>query len=86
MAPLLHTVLTLSTEWDSEKVMKPNPLDLLVAGSFMTITSASSPKMEKYSLMLSGVVCQERPPMNILPCLRILQFGGRTVKSATIMR
>ena len=58
---------TLSTEWGSENVMKPNPLDLLVAGSFMTITSASSPKMEKYSLMLSGVVCQDSPPMNILP-------------------
>ena len=42
-------------------------LDLLVAGSFITMTSATSPNWEKYSLTFSGVVCQERPPMNILP-------------------
>lgn len=39
----------------------------LVVGSFMTMTSASSPKDEKYSLMLSGVVCHDNPPTNILP-------------------
>ena len=32
-----------------EKVMKPKPLDLRVAGSFITITSATSPNFEKYS-------------------------------------
>jgi hypothetical protein len=58
---------TLSTANGSLKVTNPNPLDRLVAGSFMTMTSASSPKAEKYSRMLSGVVCQDRPPMNILP-------------------
>ena len=30
-------------------------------------TSAKSPNDEKYSLIDSGVVCHERPPMNILP-------------------
>ena len=58
---------TLSTANGSLKVTNPNPLDRLVAGSFMTMTSASSPKPEKYSRMLSGVVCQDSPPMNILP-------------------
>jgi hypothetical protein len=29
--------------------MKPNPLERLVAGSFITITSATSPNWEKYS-------------------------------------
>merc|ERR1719319_485187 len=48
-------------------VMKPNPLDRLVAGSFITITSATSPNWEKYSRTLSGVVCQDNPPMNIFP-------------------
>ena len=33
----------------------------------MTMTSASSPKDEKYSRMLSGVVCQDSPPINIFP-------------------
>ena len=36
--------------------MNPNPRDLLVAGSFITITSATSPNWEKYSRTLSGVV------------------------------
>jgi hypothetical protein len=40
-------------------------LDLLVVGSFMTMTSAISPNLEKYSLRPSGVVCQDRPPINI---------------------
>jgi hypothetical protein len=40
-------------------------LDLLVVGSFMTMTSAISPNLEKYSLSPSGVVCQDRPPINI---------------------
>ena len=31
------------------KVMNPKPLDLRVAGSFITITSATSPNFEKYS-------------------------------------
>ena len=33
----------------------------------MTITSATSPNWEKYSLTLSGVVCQLNPPINIFP-------------------
>jgi hypothetical protein len=32
-----------------QNVMKPNPLERLVAGSFITITSATSPNWEKYS-------------------------------------
>ena len=31
------------------------------------ITSATSPNWEKYSLTFSGVVCQDKPPINILP-------------------
>ena len=41
-------------------------LDLLVVGSFMTMTSDISPNLAKYSLRPSGVVCQESPPTNIL--------------------
>ena len=40
---------------------------LLVAGSFITMTSASSPNAEKYSLIDSGLVCHDSPPINILP-------------------
>ena len=58
---------TLSTARWSVNVTNPKPLDLRVAGSFMTMTSASSPNVEKYSRIDSGVVCHERPPMNILP-------------------
>ena len=41
-------------------------LDLLVVGSFMTMTSDISPNFAKYSLSPSGVVCQDSPPTNIL--------------------
>merc|ERR1719184_636608 len=58
---------TLFTLPGLEKVMNPKPRDLLVAGSFITITSATSPNCEKYSLTLSGVVCQLNPPINIFP-------------------
>jgi hypothetical protein len=58
---------TFSTAVGSLNVINPKPLDLLVAGSFMTMTSARSPKAEKYSRIDSGVVCQLSPPMNILP-------------------
>ncbi len=58
---------TFSTAAGSLNVMKPKPRDRRVAGSFITMTSASSPNMEKYSRMLSGVVCHDSPPMNILP-------------------
>ena len=40
-------------------------LDLLVVGSFITITSEISPNFEKYSFNPSGVVCQDNPPTNI---------------------
>ena len=59
--------MTFSTAVGSLNVMNPNPRDLLVAGSFITITSAKSPNDEKYSRIDSGVVCQLNPPMNIFP-------------------
>ena len=58
---------TLSTAMGSLNVTNPKPRDRLVAGSFMTMTSASSPKVEKYSRIDSGVVCHDNPPINILP-------------------
>ena len=45
----LGTRRTFSTLAGVVKVMKPNPLERLVAGSFITITSATSPNWEKYS-------------------------------------
>lgn len=52
-----------STIFDSEYVMKPNPRDLLVTGSFMTTTSTISPHCSKKAFRLSSLVLQSRPPM-----------------------
>ena len=40
-------------------------LDRRVVGSFMTMTSVTSPNLLKYSLKPSALVCQLRPPINI---------------------
>ena len=40
-------------------------LEWRVVGSLMTITSATSPNLPKYSFKPSSVVCQERAPTNI---------------------
>ena len=40
-------------------------LECLVVGSLMTMTSETSPNLEKYSFNPSSVVCHERPPTNI---------------------
>ena len=57
---------TFSTDSGWAKVTKPKPLECLVAGSLITMASTTGPNWEKYSFMESSVVCQERPPTNIL--------------------
>lgn len=38
-----------------------------VIGSFMMSTSVTDPNCPKYSLSLSGVVCQDKPPTKSFP-------------------
>ena len=40
-------------------------LEWRVVGSLITITSETSPNLQKYSFNPSSVVCHERPPTNI---------------------
>ena len=51
-------------------------LEWRVVGSLITITSETSPNLQKYSFNPSSVVCHERPPTNIF-----LEMGNIVIYS-----
>ena len=54
-----------STDLNVDTPTRATDLDRRVVGSFMTMTSVTSPNLLKYSRSPSADVCQLSPPINI---------------------